>query len=46
MEQTLELNTGLYMVFLDLEKAFDSVDRDVESVWDSSEDCQDDPSIL
>ena len=29
MEQTPEWNTGLYMVFVDFEKAFDSVDREV-----------------
>ena len=29
MEQTFEWNTGLYMVFVDLEKAFDSIDREV-----------------
>ena len=29
VEQTLEWNTGLYMVFVDLEKAFDSIDRKV-----------------
>ena len=34
------------MVFVDFEKAFDSVDREVESVWDFSKDCQDDPGIL
>ena len=27
IEQSLEWNTGLYMVFVDFEKAFDSVDR-------------------
>ena len=31
VEQTLESNTGLYMVFVDFEKAFDSIDREV--VW-------------
>ena len=29
MEQTLEWNTELYMVFVDFEKAFDSIDREV-----------------
>ena len=29
VEQTLEWNTGLYVVFVDFEKAFDSVDREV-----------------
>ena len=29
VEQTLEWNTGLYMVFVDFEKAFDSIDREV-----------------
>ena len=29
MEQTLEWNTGLYMVFMDFEKAFDSIDQEV-----------------
>ena len=29
VEQTLEWNTGLYLVFVDFEKAFDSVDREV-----------------
>ena len=29
VEQTLEWNTGLYMVFVDFEKAFDSIDRDI-----------------
>ena len=31
VEQTLEWNTRLYMVFVDFEKAFDSIDREV--VW-------------
>ena len=31
IEQSLEWNTGLYLVFVDFEKAFDSVDRDV--IW-------------
>ena len=31
IEQSLEWNTGLYQVFVDFEKAFDSVDRDV--IW-------------
>ena len=31
IEQSLEWNTGLYLVFIDFEKAFDSVDRDV--IW-------------
>ena len=31
IEQSLEWNTGLYMVFLDFEKAFDSIDR--EMLW-------------
>ena len=30
VKQTLEWNTGLYMVFLDFEKAFDSIDREVK----------------
>ena len=29
MEQTLEWNTRLYMVFVDFEKAFDSLDQDM-----------------
>ena len=29
VEQTLEWNTGLYMVFVDFEKSFDSVDWEV-----------------
>ena len=29
VEQTLERNTGLYMVFVDFEEAFDSIDRNV-----------------
>ena len=29
VEQTLGWNTGLYMVFVDFEKAFDSIDREV-----------------
>ena len=29
MEQTLEWNTGLHMVFVDFEKAFDSIDQEV-----------------
>ena len=29
VEQTLKWNTGLYMVFVDFEKAFDSIDRNV-----------------
>ena len=29
MEQTLEWNTGLYLVFVDFGKAFDSLDREV-----------------
>ena len=29
VEHTLEWNTGLYMVFVDFEKAFDSIDREV-----------------
>ena len=29
VEQTLEWNTGLYMVFVDFEKAFDSIDGEV-----------------
>ena len=29
VKQTLEWNTGLYLVFVDFEKAFDSVDREV-----------------
>ena len=31
VEQSLEWNTGLYMVFVDFEKAFDSIDR--ELLW-------------
>ena len=31
IEQSLEWNTGLYLVFVDFEKAFDSVDREV--IW-------------
>ena len=31
IEQSLEYNTGLYMTFVDFEKAFDSVDR--ETMW-------------
>ena len=31
IEQSLEWNTGLYMTFIDFEKAFDSVDR--ETMW-------------
>ena len=31
VEQTLEWNTGLYLVFVDFEKAFDSLDR--ELLW-------------
>ena len=29
VEQTLEWNTGLYMVFVNFEEAFDSIDREV-----------------
>ena len=29
MEQALEWNTGLYMVFVDFEKAFDSIERNM-----------------
>ena len=29
VEQTFEWNFGLYMVFVDFEKAFDSIDRDM-----------------
>ena len=29
VEQTMEWNTGLYMVFVDFEKAFDFIDREV-----------------
>ena len=29
VEQTLEWNTGLYLVVVDFEKAFDSLDREV-----------------
>ena len=31
IEQSLEWKTGLYLVFVDFEKAFDSVDREV--IW-------------
>ena len=31
VEQTLEWSPGLYMVFVDFEKAFDSIDREV--IW-------------
>ena len=30
-EQSLEWNSGLYLAFIDFEKAFDSVDRD--AMW-------------